>query len=131
MLVRSLALTATIAVTVAITVLAVRPSFKGTRAGHLDADYVKSKSCLACHTDHFASWSRTFHSRMTQEARPESIQGDFDRNNSYEYLGVRARMERRGDRQRQRALGTGPILMEGRSLTQLIVRSGRGELSST
>ena len=34
---------------------------------------------------------------MTQEAKPATIQGDFDHNNSLDYLGVRARMERRGD----------------------------------
>ena len=96
MLVRSVALTAIVGFTVAVTVLAVRPTFKGTRAGHPDADYVKSRSCLACHTDHFTSWSRTYHSRMTQEARPGSVQGDFERNNTFEYLGVRARMERHG-----------------------------------
>jgi hypothetical protein len=33
---------------------------------------------------------------MTQEARPDTVQGDFERDNSYEYLGVEARMERRG-----------------------------------
>ena len=35
---------------------------------------------------------------MTQEARPETVQGDFTRNNSFEYLGVKARMERQGDK---------------------------------
>jgi hypothetical protein len=34
---------------------------------------------------------------MTQEAKPKSVQGDFERNNTYEYLGVKAHMEKRGD----------------------------------
>ena len=96
MLFKALALTAIAAFTIAFTVLEVRPRYKGVRAGRVDADYLKSKSCLSCHTDHFASWARTFHSRMTQEALPGSVQGDFDRNNTFEYLGVTARMERRG-----------------------------------
>jgi len=35
---------------------------------------------------------------MTQEARVSSVQGDFTHQNSYEYLGVKAAMEKRGDR---------------------------------
>ncbi|MGH9846002.1 MAG: cytochrome c3 family protein, partial [Blastocatellia bacterium] len=42
--------------------------------------------------------ARTYHSRMTQEARVETVQGDFERNNTFECLGVRARMERRDGR---------------------------------
>ncbi len=33
---------------------------------------------------------------MTQEAKPASVQGDFEHNNNYEYLGVKAHMEKRG-----------------------------------
>jgi predicted CXXCH cytochrome family protein len=35
---------------------------------------------------------------MTQEAEPESVQGDFERNNTFDYLGVHARMEKREDK---------------------------------
>jgi predicted CXXCH cytochrome family protein len=72
----------------------VRPSYKGTRAGRADEDYLGSKTCVTCHTDHYASWARTYHSRMTQEARADSAQGDFERDNTFEYLGIRARMEK-------------------------------------
>jgi len=34
---------------------------------------------------------------MTQEARSKSVQGDFTRANTFEYLGVKARMEKRGE----------------------------------
>jgi predicted CXXCH cytochrome family protein len=96
LLFKALLLTAIAAVMIVLTVLDVRPRYRGVRAGRVDADYLKSKNCISCHTDHFASWARTFHSRMTQEARAGSVQGDFDRDNTFEYLGVKARMERRG-----------------------------------
>lgn len=40
--------------------------------------FVGSNSCLSCHADHHASWSRTYHRTMTQEATPQSVQGHFD-----------------------------------------------------
>ena len=72
-----------------------RPRYRGVRAGRADADYISSKSCRACHDGHYDSWARTFHRRMTQEARADSVQGDFERDNEFEYLGVKARMEKR------------------------------------
>ncbi|HKP84817.1 MAG TPA: cytochrome c3 family protein [Blastocatellia bacterium] len=94
MVFKSLALTATVALLIAVMVLAIRPTYEGTRAGRADEDYLGSKTCLHCHTDHYASWARTYHSRMTQEARPLSVQGDFERDNTFDYLGIRARMEK-------------------------------------
>jgi predicted CXXCH cytochrome family protein len=94
-IVKSLSLTFGLAVIVAMTVLWLRPAYVGTRDGHADANYLNSKTCASCHAEHYASWSRTYHSRMTQEARPESVQGDFERHNQLDYLGVHARMEKR------------------------------------
>jgi len=71
-----------------------RSEYRGSRAGHIDADYIDSKNCVVCHAGHYDSWSRTYHSRMTQDAKPETIQGDFD-NRIFEYQGITARMERR------------------------------------
>lgn len=96
MLIKSLVITLGAFLLVAAVVLAARPSYEGVRAGFADANYLKSPDCRSCHADHFASWARTFHSRMTQEAGPATVQGDFEQNNSYEYLGVKARMEKRG-----------------------------------
>jgi predicted CXXCH cytochrome family protein len=76
-------------------VLYARPTYRGIRAGQADEDYLKSRDCRSCHADHYASWSRTFHSRMTQEATASAIQGDFSKDNTYEYLGIKARMEKR------------------------------------
>jgi len=92
---KSLALTTVIAAVIAVTVLVMRPEYKNTRAGHADEGYLNSKTCVSCHTDHYASWVRTYHSRMTQDARPDSVQGDFERDNTFEYLGITARMEKR------------------------------------
>ncbi len=78
------------------TVLSARPDFRSRRIGKADEGYLTSRDCLACHADHYASWARTHHSRMTQEARPESVQGDFQDKNTFEYLGIKARMEKRG-----------------------------------
>ncbi|HET6671181.1 MAG TPA: hypothetical protein VFH15_13210 [Pyrinomonadaceae bacterium] len=73
-----------------------RPTYQGIRAGRADENYLKSGDCRSCHEGHYQSWARTFHSRMTQEAKPATVQGDFD-HDSFDYLGVNARMERRGD----------------------------------
>ena len=40
--------------------------------------FVGSKTCLSCHADHHASWKRTYHRTMTQEASRQSVQGRFD-----------------------------------------------------
>lgn len=93
--IKSAVLTAIIAAVVAALVFASQPTYRGLRAGKADADYLDSQKCLACHADHFASWRRTHHSRMTQQAKPETVQGDFIGDNSFEYLGVSAKMERR------------------------------------
>lgn len=93
-IIKSFALTIAVALLIAAAVLTARPAYKGTRAGYVDEDYVGSKTCMNCHMDHYASWARTYHSRMTQEARAVSVQGDFERNNTFEYLGVRARMQK-------------------------------------
>lgn len=98
MLVKSIVITLGAFLAVALIVLQARPNYVGVRAGFADANYLKSGDCRSCHADHFASWTRTFHSRMTQEAGPASVQGDFEHNNTYEYLGVKARMEKRDDR---------------------------------
>lgn len=51
------------------------------RAAPVERDrtaFVGSKSCLSCHADHHASWKRTYHRTMTQEASRQSVQGAFD-----------------------------------------------------
>jgi hypothetical protein len=93
---KSAGLTFIAAFAIAALVLASQPQYRGIRAGRADENYLDSRKCIACHPDHYVSWARTYHSRMTQEAWPTTVQGDFERDNRLEYLGVKALMERRG-----------------------------------
>lgn len=97
MLTKSLVLTALAAGVVIALLVSLRPEYTHTRAGRPDEGYLEAARCLSCHPAQHASWSRTFHRTMTREARPESVQGDFARDNTLEYLGVKSLMERRGD----------------------------------
>src|SRR5437868_3351032 len=94
-LLRSLLVTAFFVAAVTVTVFALRGHYVGVRQGKADANYLKSNDCRVCHEDHYASWRRTHHSRMTQDASPATVQGDFTAQNTLEYMGVKARMERR------------------------------------
>ncbi|MFO0974376.1 MAG: hypothetical protein U1A27_13190 [Phycisphaerae bacterium] len=107
-----------VAATVMCIVWAAEPAFVGVRSGHVDADYLASKNCIVCHPAHYDSWARTFHSRMTQEASPESVRGDFEHRNTYEFLNVRARMEKR-DTQYVMSFA----LADGRQETYIIERT--------
>jgi hypothetical protein len=39
--------------------------------------YVSSRECRACHLDHHATWSASYHRTMTKPATPEYVFGDF------------------------------------------------------
>jgi hypothetical protein len=97
LLIKPLAITLGAFLLVGAIVLAARPAYEGTRAGFADENYLKSRDCSSCHANHYASWARTYHSRMTQEATAANVQGDFTHNNSFQYLSVKARMEKRAD----------------------------------
>ena len=58
--------------------------------------YVQSETCQRCHEENYASWRRTFHRTMTQEATPEAVVGDFA-SRTFTYEGVTSRMTRAGD----------------------------------
>ena len=68
-----------------------------TPFAHREATWTGSTTCKSCHPDQFASWDRTFHSTMTQEATPESVVGAFN-GESVTYWGVTTRPVRRGDK---------------------------------
>ena len=91
---RAITLTVLALSAVAFGVSALRPSYNGVRAGRADQDYLASSTCQTCHPQHYESWARTHHRRMTQEAREGSVQGDFEVENRFEYLGVKALMNR-------------------------------------
>src|SRR5947208_5063316 len=98
MIAKAAVLTMACVFSVAGIVLWLRPDFTKRRAGRTDAGYLTSRDCVSCHGDHYASWARTYHSRMTQEATPATVQGDFEHANTFDYLGIKALMERRKDR---------------------------------
>jgi hypothetical protein len=58
-----------------------------------DRAYVGSGECRRCHPDHHASWERTFHRTMTQEASEASVLGAWD-GRVVSYGGVESRMTR-------------------------------------
>jgi len=80
--------------TVAVVIWAVAPTYATVRAGRADAGYLESGDCRKCHETNYASWRATFHRTMTQEAGPESIVGDWERDNTITYQGVRSEMTR-------------------------------------
>ena len=82
---------------VAVAIWAVAPSYATVRAGRADAGYLESGDCRKCHETNYTSWHATFHRTMTQEAGPQSILGDFERENTITYQGVRTEMVREKD----------------------------------
>ncbi len=44
----------------------------------LDEGYVGSDACRACHTSNHASWSASYHRRMTQVATPDAVLAPFE-----------------------------------------------------
>lgn len=61
-----------------------------------DSAYVQSETCRRCHESKYASWRRTFHRTMTQDATPESVAADFN-DRTFVFEGVASRMTRAGD----------------------------------
>ena len=57
---------------------------------------VRSDTCARCHPDEHASWRRTYHRTMTQEARGAAVLAPFA-GESLDYLGFRATMTRGAD----------------------------------
>lgn len=59
-------------------------------------DYETSDACQKCHAAEYASWYRTYHRTMTQEATAASVLGDFD-DVVVQYYGHPCRLYRDGD----------------------------------
>jgi hypothetical protein len=64
---------------------------------HRDGGFVGSDACAACHPEHHASWSRTFHRTMTQIPGAATVLGAFD-GREVSYGGRRARPFEEGGR---------------------------------
>lgn len=54
------------------------PDNTATRADNPDFDWAGSGTCYGCHEGRHASWARTYHRTMTQEATDEAVVGAFD-----------------------------------------------------
>ncbi len=55
-----------------------RPESPGTPVARRTDGYVSSDACQSCHPGEHASWRRSYHRKMTQLARPETVQAPFD-----------------------------------------------------
>jgi hypothetical protein len=60
------------------------------------ADYVGPKACAECHATKHEEWRGHPHSRMNQDATPESVQGDFSGARVH-YGAIEAAFDRDGD----------------------------------
>src|SRR4029450_8539120 len=83
---------------IAATIHLATPDYAGIRAGRVDAGYLESNDCRKCHEGNDAAWHASFHRTMIQEANPQSVLGDFERDNIITYQGVRAEMVRENGR---------------------------------
>ena len=54
------------------------PDHAATVAAEPEHDWAGSGSCYGCHEGRHASWARTYHRTMTQDATAESVVGAFD-----------------------------------------------------
>lgn len=54
------------------------PDHAATQADAPAFDWAGSGSCYSCHENRHASWARTYHRTMTQEATPDTVLGAFD-----------------------------------------------------
>ena len=54
------------------------PDHAATQADDPATDWAGSGSCYGCHENRHASWARTYHRTMTQEASADSVLGAFD-----------------------------------------------------
>jgi predicted CXXCH cytochrome family protein len=93
-----------------------------TPADFHGTSYVQSGTCVRCHPSRHASWERTYHRTMTQEAGPQAVQGDFD-DARYTFDGVESRFTREGDRFFVETLG--PDGRRGRFAVAMTVGSRR------
>jgi predicted CXXCH cytochrome family protein len=62
------------------------------RAWAQDAKPAGSKSCEKCHPEHYQRWEDSAHSRMVRLPGPQSVVGDFTRDNVLRWKGYTYRM---------------------------------------
>lgn len=57
-------------------------------------DAENPQDCRACHRQNYDSWHRTSHRKTVRKAAVETVQGDFERENRFEYNGLIVEMTR-------------------------------------
>ena len=62
------------------------------------ATYVGERRCAPCHREIHARWQASAHGRHGSVASPETVLGDFERDNVYVYRGVTSRMWRKDEK---------------------------------
>lgn len=60
--------------------------------------FVGSKACSECHPKIFASWKASAHALNMTRPTPETVVGDFEKNNVYHFAGTTSKMTREGDK---------------------------------
>ena len=60
-----------------------------------EPSYIGSQACGGCHSAQYKQWSQSLHSKMIQKAGPESVLGDFVKNNTLEHEGTHFEMSQK------------------------------------
>ncbi len=67
-------------------------------APEVSLEHLGSESCKGCHEQIYKEWSLSHHRFNMTRPSPESIRGDFEKENIYEYQGSRSHMFQEGGR---------------------------------
>ena len=71
------------------------PRVETAVAAYGPAEYLGASSCISCHHDAMADWSRSEHSKAMLEATLETVLGDFN-DTTFTYAGVTSTFRQQG-----------------------------------
>lgn len=93
----------------------------------LDADYVSSDTCLACHPGNHASWYASYHRTMTQVAKRDNLAAEMD-GLAVSYADMDYLAERRGEDYFVRSKPTGAPAANYDNGRQIVLLTGSHNL---
>ena len=64
----------------------------------VSTEFVGVHRCARCHLEAYQKWQRTTHATSMQEATPQTVKGDFTKNNAYTFGGITSAMSLRDGR---------------------------------
>ena len=64
----------------------------------VSTEFVGVEGCASCHMEAYQKWQRTTHATSMQEATPQTVKGDFTKDNVYTFGGVTSTMSLRDGR---------------------------------